>query len=176
MRGDSLLKIPVYFIKDKQAFERKGGSLSLAGKPLDLAKRLKGEGVVLMHLIDTEALNGMPNNLDVYNGLTYIINVQVECAPKDSLVKKLLSLGCRVVLPPSFDATPYKEKKLLVAKIPKGYDGEAVGFHDVILEDADEKEMGRFTKLGKRIIIYEKDHAKLGTGNRKLPWGVISSS
>jgi len=146
--------------------------LSLAGKPLDLAKDLKAGGVILVHLIDTEALNGMPNNLDVYNGLTYIINVQVECAPKDSLVKKLLSLGCRVVLPPSFDATPYKEKKLLVAKIPKGYKGDAGGFHDVILEEADDAEMERFSKLGKRLIIYEKDEKDVKT----KPWGVISSS
>jgi hypothetical protein len=167
-----LLDIPLFILKDKQVFSRKGGAMHLLGKPLSLAKDLKAEGVKLIHIIDTEAMNGLPNNLDVYNNLTFIINVEVECAPKDVIVKKLLSLGCRVVLPPTFDPSPYPKKKLLVAKIPKGYKGDAEGFHDVVLEDADEKEVARFCALGKRVIIYEKDEKNV----KSEPWGIISFS
>ena len=169
--GAGILRIPQMVLRDKQAFRNEGGMLRHIGKPLDEARRLKKEGCQLIHIVDMDTLAGLSNNLDVYSNLTYVINVQVECAPVAALIMKLLTLKCRVVLPPSFDTSHMKEKRLLVAKIPKGYEGDAAGFHDVILEDADEGQARRFTQLGKRIIIYEKDEGKV-----KEPWGVISSS
>lgn len=171
-----MLRIPLFILKDKQAFTRKGGALSLAGKPMDIAKRLKEEGTKLIHIVDSDALKGLPTNLDVYDNLTYIVNVQVECAPKDDIVRKLLSLRCRVVLSPSFDTSALKEKKLLVAKIPVAYDGDAEGFHDVVLEHADNGSVSRFSSLGKRVLVFEADYPKLETRNQKLVWGIISSS
>src|SRR5512135_2780469 len=113
--------------------------MRLLGKPLDAARRMKDEGSRLIHIVDVDAINGLPTNMDIYDGLTYFINIEVECAPKDAFVKKLLSIKARVVLPPdSLDLSKIREKKLLVAKIPPGYAGEAEGFHDVILEDADD--------------------------------------
>ncbi|MEW6748237.1 MAG: hypothetical protein AB1295_00835 [Candidatus Micrarchaeota archaeon] len=170
-----MLRIPLFIIKDKQAFTRQSGSLRLAGKPIDIAKELKDRGTKLMHIVDSDALNGMPTNLDVYDNLTFVMNIQVECAPKEAIVKKLLSLKCRVVLPPSFDTSSLKEKKLLVAKIPDGYGGDAAGFHDVLLEKADDEAVKRFAGLGKRVMAFEDDYAKLETQNRKLVWGIISS-
>lgn len=165
------MRIPLFYLRDKQAFTKKEGVLSLAGKPLDIAKELKKEGVVLIHFVDLDALSGLSKNFDVYGSLTFFINVEVECAPRPELITRLLSFKCRVVLPPDAPVSDYREKKLLVAKVPKSYAGEAGGFHDVILEDADKDAADKFGKLGKRIIIYEKDREKV-----KGPWGVISSS
>ncbi|MEW6036359.1 MAG: HisA/HisF-related TIM barrel protein [Candidatus Micrarchaeota archaeon] len=170
------MRIPVMYLRDKQAFRKEGGAMRLAGKPLNVAKAFKEDGVKLIHIVDIDALSGLRNNLDVYDNLTFIINVQVECAPRADIVMKLLSLKCRVVLPPSFDASGLKEKKLLVAKIPKDYPGDAGGFHDVLLEDADDASVRRFHSLGKRVIVHEEGYGKLDAGCRKLVWGVISSS
>jgi len=166
------LQIPVIYLRDKQAFRKDGGMLRIAGKPIDIAKGHKGDGCVLIHIVDYDALNGSQANIDIYDNLTFIINVQVECAPDPSLVMKLLSLKCRVVLPPSFDTSAIAEKRLLVAKIPAGYAGDAEGFHDVLLEDADEASVMRFGGLGKRVLIYEKDRKKV----KSKVFGVISSS
>jgi hypothetical protein len=169
------MKIPLIYLRDKQAFRKEGGMLRLIGKPLDFAKESKKGGCQLLHIIDVDALSGLQNNLDVYDGLTYIINVQVECSPSLNVVMKLLSLKCRVVLPPSADMASIREKKLLVAKIPKAYAGAAEGFHDVVLEDADDASVSKFSELGKRVIIYEKDEAGLSGKMRKKLFGIVSS-
>jgi hypothetical protein len=170
------LKIPLIYLRDKQAFRKEDGMLRLIGKPLDYAKDLKKRGFMLIHIVDTDALSGMPNNLDVYSNLTYIINVEVECAPEQKIVTKLLTLKCRVVLPPSADIAAMKEKKLLVAKIPSGYNGDAEGFHDVLLEDADDESVRRFATFGKRVIIYEKDELKVKGKMKEKIFGIITSS
>ncbi len=172
----SLLKIPQMYLKDKQAFKKVDGMLKLVGKPLDAAKAFKADGFRLIHIIDMDAAAGLPRNMDVYDGLTYIINVQVECAPLLPIVMKLLSLKCRVVLPPSMDVTSLKEKKLLVAQIPEGYIGEATGFHDVLIQRADDESVRRLHAIGKRIIVYSDCYRTLSPGVQKLVWGVISSS
>ncbi|NYZ73878.1 hypothetical protein H0O00_01930 [Candidatus Micrarchaeota archaeon] len=166
------MRIPLIYLKDKQAFSRKAGFFRMIGKPIDLAREFKASGYELIHIVDQDAISGLTKNLDVYDGLTYIINVQVECAPDEKLVHKLLTLRCRVVLPPSFDVSPLHEKRLLVAKIPKDYTGDAEGFHDVVLEDATDSEIRRFAALGKRVIIYDKDEKKV----EETVWGVITSS
>lgn len=166
------MKIPLLFLRDKQAFSKKDGILHLEGKPLALARDLQEQGIRLIHFVDMDALSGMSKNLDIFGQLTFFINVEVECAPKDSLIMRLLDLKCRVVLPPDAPVSKYREKKLLVARIPDGYSGDAEGFHDVILENADEQAVKRFEKLGKRVIIFEKDKEKV----KGKPWGVISSS
>jgi uncharacterized protein related to proFAR isomerase len=163
------LRIPLIFIRDKQAFSKASGMLKILGKPLDVAKRLKEEGYRLIHIVDLDALSGLSTNLDIYDGLTYFINVQVECAPREELVKKLLSLKCRVVLNPAFDVSGLKEKKLLVAKIPKDYEGDAEGFHDVVLEDATSENVKKFESLGKRVMVYEKDEAAV----KLKTWGLV---
>jgi len=170
------LRIPLVYLKDKQAFAKAGGTTTLIGKPTDVAKGLKEKGAKLIHIVDADALIGSSTNLDTYNNLTYFINVEVECAPADAMVKKLLSFKCRVVLPPGgLDVSKYKEKKLLVAKLPKNYAGgaeELAGFHDVVLEDADDDSVARFAAMGKRVIIYEKDEGNVKKEKKAL-WGTI---
>lgn len=170
------MRIPLIYLKDKQAFIKSKGMLRLAGKPLDIAKELKAQGYRLIHIVDADAISGLTKNLDTYDNLTYVINVEVECAPHPDIVMKLLSLKCRIVVPPSMDVSALKEKKLLVAKIAKGCAEEASGFHDVVLEDADDPQVKRFAALGKRVIVYEEGYLKLEAGNQKLVWGVIFSS
>ncbi len=160
------MEIPLIYIKDKQAFVKEEGALRLLGNPVDVAKKIKDKGYKLIHIIDEDALKGMSKNLDVYDKLTYIINVQVECAPVMDLVKKLLTLRCRVVLPPDTDVSELQEKNLLVARIPEGYAGSASGFKDVVLEDR--SGIGRFSALGKRVMVFGK------AGNEV--WGTIVSS
>ncbi|MFH1684905.1 MAG: hypothetical protein ABH983_01225, partial [Candidatus Micrarchaeota archaeon] len=116
-----------------------------------------------------DALSGSSTNLDVYDTLTCFINVQVEGFSKDDMIKKLLSLRCRVVLAPEFDVSKYSEKNLLVAKIKADYSGSLDGFHDVILENADDFSIQKFSKLGKRIIIYSELKTK------EKVWGKISN-
>ena len=171
------MDIPLIYLKDKQAFTKQDGPMRLLGKPQDVAKSLHEGGCMLIHFVDMNALAGASTNFDVYDGLTYFINVEVECAPRAELVHKLLSIKCRVVLPPAdskggMDVTEMREKKLLVAKIPPGYKGEAAGFHDVILEEADKAGVERFASLGKRVIIYDKDKGKA----KGRVWGVITPS
>lgn len=172
------MRIPLFYIKDKQVFRKEAGVSRLVGKPIDVAKELKGKGFRLIHFVDQDAINGTGANLDIYGNLTYFINVEVECAPLDALVKKLLSFKCRVVLAPGkLDVSEYREKKLLVAKVAKGYADAAAlaGFYDVIVEDADDAAVARFAAMGKRVIIYEKDEEKVKAGAKSL-WGVIISS
>ncbi len=158
------MRIPLIYIKDKQVFSKKEGILRFIGKPVDVAKKIKEQGYKLIHIVDEDALAGTPTNLDVYDSLTYFINVQVECAPDDKLVKQLLTLRCRVVLPPGeLDVSGIKEKQLLVAKVPKNCEMPVDDFHDVVLEDAGE--IKKFSSMGKRVMVYEKTKEKV--------WGVI---
>jgi len=173
------LRIPLIYVKDKQAFGKADGMITLIGKPTDVAKDLKEKGAKLIHIVDADALRGSSTNLDTYNNLTYFINVQVECAQSDELVKKLLSFKCRVVLPPGkLDVSKYKEKKLLVAKLQKSYPGgaaELAGFHDVVLEGADDESVVRFIAMGKRVIIYDKDEENVKKEKKSI-WGTIVST
>jgi len=174
------LKIPVIFIRDKQAFAQ--DMLSSLGKPIDVAKRMKEDGYKLIHIVDLDALNGNTANLDIYDKLTYFINVQVECAPKDAIIKKLLSLKCRIVLDsPAPGFSLLKEKNLLVAKIKSIEEAKKKGFglsdfHDVILENASDEEIEKITALGKRVLVLDSDYERLKPKNRKLVWGIILSS
>ena len=170
-----MLDIPLVFIRHKQVFRE--DMLTLLGKPVDVAKRLKEGGCRLIHVVDEDALSGNSSNLDIYDHLTYFINVEVECAPKEDIVRRLLSLKCRVVLSPPLPASlsGFREKKLLVAKVPRDYSGSLEGFHDVIVADADDAAVARFAAMGKRVMVYRKDLDRLGKVKEAL-WGVISTS
>lgn len=163
------MRVPLICIKDKQAFRKENNLLRFIGSPIELAKKFKKEGYKLIHIVDLDALSGLSTNLDMYDSLTYIINVQVECKPDDTLVKKLLSLKCRVVLPPSgLDLSAIREKRLLVARVSKP-EADVKDFHDVVVEDADDAIVKTFASMGKRVMIYEKDRKKV----KEKVWGVI---
>lgn len=166
-----MIKIPLIHLKDKQAFAKSGSVLRFLGKPLDVARKFKEDGFKLIHIVDEDALSGLSTNLDVYNNLTFIINVQVECAPIPALVHSLLNLSCRVVLEPGrMDLSGIKEKQRLVAKILPGTSPSVDDFHDILLLDADEELIEKYSGLGKRIILYESEK------KNKKAWGIILSS
>jgi len=153
------LTVPVIHLKDKQAFEKSEGILRLKGNPVGLIKKMKDEGIKLVHIIDQDAINGLKTNLDIYNALTFVLNIEVEGVKDEKMIEKLLSMNARIVfeLPSKFDLKKWKNKiRLLVGKIPENYEGNAEEVYDVIVE----KDIEKFKKLGKRVIIYKKNYKK----------------
>ena len=177
-----MYKIPVIYLKDKQVYSSPN-LLKRLGKPTNVAKEIAKEGYKLLHIVDLDLLHGMSTNLDVYDKLTYFINVEVECAftsaslpqTQTTAIMKLLTLKCRVVLKvtdaDTADAlattlSAFREKKLLVAKMDKispefefkNFAESVRPFNDVIL-DLTEQEIPNAValaiKAGKRIIIPE---------------------
>ncbi len=163
-------------MKDKQAYRMDHGSLRSIGNPPQLARKLASEGAKLIHIVDLDAKNGNTSNMDIYDKLTYFVNIEVECSAKKDMIERLIKVKARVVLElaPGADLSPWKKsERLLVGVVKPDYKGDAQGVHDVIVEGASDESMGRFLKLEKRIILHEPDYGKLGTENRKPVWGVL---
>ncbi len=162
------MKIPLIYLKDKQAFIKSGTTMRFIGKPIDIAKKMKAEGSVLLHIIDLDAKKGSESNFDVYDKLTFFINIEVECGETERFIKRLLEIKARVVvdLPSKINLGKFKgHKRLLVGKIKKGYTGDAEEVFDIILEEPTEKLVSKFKD--RRLIVYENYKGKA--------WGVISS-
>lgn len=164
-----MIKIPIIYIKDKQAFSFP--NKELLGKPIDICKEYAEKKYKLIHIIDLDGLIGSATNMDIYDNLTYFINIEVEIAPKEQLLKKLLSIRARVVISQKDKdlIAKFKEKNLFVAKLEKDEIIEDTDFLDIIIQEVDEKNINRIKN--KRIIIYQKDIKKL-----KNPWGVLLES
>ncbi len=160
-----MIRAKYLILKDKQFFELQDGSLRLLGPAVEIAKHLKKEGFELLHIIDHDAERGVETNFDVYDKLTYIINVEVECE-KVHFIKRLIALNVRVVvsLPSAINLTEFKDKKrLLVGKIrDSNFDGSIGDVHDIIVERASSSFdlIKKYEKLGKRVIIYKRDFEK----------------
>ncbi|HIH22827.1 TPA: hypothetical protein HA238_03805 [Candidatus Micrarchaeota archaeon] len=103
-------------------------------------------------------------NFDMYDHLTYVVNIQVEgiatsgATSSEKLIKRLLKLNARVVvpLPSKFELSRFADKKrLLVGRIGKNFKGttDASDVFDVILVPDDKSNLERFKKSDKRIII-----------------------
>ncbi len=170
------LDIPLFYLKDKQAFRKDEGNLRMVGNPAQLCRDLAGKGAKLVHIVDLDAKRGQPSNLDIYDSLTYFVNVEVECSAKKEMLEKLFALKARIVLelPADLDLSLLRgHERLVVGSFGPLYKGGAEGAHDVIIKDAGDAEVERFLKLGKRIIVHESDYAKLKAVNRRLVWGVI---
>ncbi len=165
-----MIRIPLIYVKDKQAFVKENGILRLLGNTVKVAQRMKKEGFILIHIIDLDALKGIETNFDVYDKLTYFINIQVECGEHPSFIEKLIDVKARVVipLPSKLDLKRYSTaKKLLVGKIGRDYRGDAEEVHDIIIEEPTEDLFLRFEK--RRLIVYEDYKGK------RDAWGVIFS-
>lgn len=170
------LDIPLFYVKDKQAYKKGEGTLRSIGNPSQIARKLAESGAKLIHIVDLDALRGSSSNLDIYDGLTYFVNIEVECTEDEKLVEKLLSKKSRVViaLPAKTALSRWEKNERLVVGIAEpDYRGDAEGAHDIIIKSATDSEVERFSKLGKRVIVHESDYGKLKTGNRKLIWGVL---
>ncbi|MGV8085241.1 MAG: hypothetical protein ACP5N9_03240 [Candidatus Bilamarchaeum sp.] len=164
-----MLQIPLIYLKDKQVFASPN-LLRTIGKPIDVVKELHNEGYKLIHIVDLDALKGLSTNMDVYDKLTFFVNIQVECTANEKLLQKLLSVKARVVLnSASAIVSKFEEKKLLVVKV-KSISDDASLFHDVIIDNEDEKGLiaKHFEEAKKRIIVFENNKHK----KSKL-WGKI---
>jgi uncharacterized protein related to proFAR isomerase len=163
-------------VKDKQAYRMDHGALRSIGNPPQLARKLSEEGAKLIHIADLDARRGTTSNMDIYDKLTYFVNIEVECNAEKDMVTRLVAVKARaaIELGPKTDLSQWKKsERLLVGIVKSDYRGGAEGVHDVILEGATDESLGRFLKLGKRVIVHEADYGKLDTGNRKLVWGVL---
>ena len=142
-------------IRDKLIFTEEQGSIRQLGKPMDILRRL-AEETKLLHIVDMNALNGNMTNFDVYDHMTYALNIEVECAPREEQVKKLIARGARAVfrLPCALDLSAFgKNRRLLVGKT-NGTDTNDDVF-DYYIESEDIKIVEKVCKL-KRTIVYSK--------------------
>ncbi len=168
------LDIPLFYVKDKQAYRMDHGSLRMMGNPTQLVRKLSEKGAKLIHIADLDAIRGTTSNMDIYDKLTYFVNIQVECSVKKDMIERLIKVKARVVLDLGADLSEWKKsERLLVGVATSGYHGDAEIVHDVIIEEATKESAARFLKLGKRIILYESDYDKLDEKERKLVWGVL---
>ncbi|MBI5223262.1 hypothetical protein HY990_02475 [Candidatus Micrarchaeota archaeon] len=168
------MEVPILVIKDKQAFSTDG---RVIGNPVFVARRFFDDGAKLIHIIDRDALMGLSTNMDIYDKLTYFVNVQVECAQNLPLIHKLLSFKCRVVIrsPFSLDFSALEEKKLLVLMISNPADLKVSGdFFDLILADYSPDLFESALKLKKRIMVFGKDLENVPEKYQKKIFGVIS--
>ncbi|MBU0585971.1 hypothetical protein KJ780_00510 [Candidatus Micrarchaeota archaeon] len=141
-------------LRDKLVFKEEQGTLRQTGKALDLLQNISNDTGIL-HIVDLNAKNGNMTNFDLYDHLTYKVNIEVECAPKEELVKKLFLLGARTVLelPCKLDLQKFNEKRRLLVGKTDGKVDERV--HDYYLESDDLEKVKELSKKG-RVLIYSK--------------------
>ncbi len=164
------IRIPLIYLKDKQAFLKHKGTMRLIGNPVETARKLKDKGYILIHIVDLDAENGMETNFDVYDKMTYFINIEVECGRNERFIGRLLKIKSRVVvgLPSKIDLKKWSgDRRLLVGRIGKDYTGKAEDVHDLILEEPEKEMFSRFAD--KRLIVYSSYKGK------EKAWGVIFS-
>jgi uncharacterized protein related to proFAR isomerase len=167
-----VLEIPVIYVKDKQAFTKKDGIMKILGNPVHVARDYASKGTKLIHIIDEDVKKGLTNNLDIYDKLTFFINIEVECGDHIEIIDKLLAKKARVVLrlPTNLDLSLWADhERLLVGIVDAKYTGKANGVHDVIIEEADEKLVKKFQDLGKRVIAFGLKDQKM----KKQLFGII---
>lgn len=159
-----MLHARLMYIKEKQVFSNENNILKLVGKPIDTAKQWKKEGNELLHVVDLDALKGMKTNFDIYDKLTYLMHVEVECGENEEFIEQLLKINARVVinLPTKIDLKKFlKKKRLIVGKIASNYEENMENFdnvNDVIIENADLEAVKKYSKLKKRVLVYKKDY------------------
>jgi len=166
-----MLKIPLIYVKDKQAFKKEDGTLKLIGKPAELAREWQKEGIKLIHIIDLDAVNRNSSNFDIYDTLTYFINVEVEGARDERAIARLLDVNARVVveLPTPIKLSKFSDKKrLLVGKIEHLKDANDDVF-DLYYTGTDEKTAEKLLKTKKRIILTSLIKIK----GKNKPFGMV---
>ncbi|MEM2963684.1 MAG: hypothetical protein QXN01_04285 [Candidatus Anstonellales archaeon] len=147
-----------FLLKDKQFFCY--SQPRLVGNPLAIAKKMKESGVRLLHIKDLDIKT--MKNFDIYDKLTYIINIQVEAPCEERIIKKLLGVKARVVVDlPCRILQNFKDgKKLLVGKIKNWEDVEGIDFvNDVVVSS--EEDIEKAKGLGKRVLFWGETKKKV---------------
>ncbi|MEM4272029.1 MAG: hypothetical protein QXH30_00385 [Candidatus Bilamarchaeaceae archaeon] len=151
------IETPIIYIKGKRAHVMAMGALKPIGSAIKVAKRLKQEcGTELIHFVDLDALNGKRVNYDVYDHLTFLMYVEVEVRPEPSMIKPLLEMNARVVvpLPSKIDLSQFAgHRRLLVGKMPPSYKGPVDGVFDIYLDGEAEATAKKLIKMGKRVLV-----------------------
>ena len=159
-----MLKAKYIYLKEKQVFVKENNILRFLGKPIDIAKQWKKEGMELLHIVDLDALKGLKSNFDVYDKLTYLMHVEVECGENEEFIEQLLKINARVVisLPTKIDLNKFaKKQKLIVGKVSSDYSGvieDIENVNDILLENATLEAVKKYHKMKKRILVYKKDY------------------
>jgi len=169
-------EIPFFIVKDKQGFRKDEGTLRQIGNPTQLVRKLADSGAKLIHIVDLDAKIGSAANMDIYDKLTYFVNIQVEIGENENMVERLIGVKARVVLalPTKLDLSKWKKnERLFVGLVGPDYKGNAEGVYDVIIENADNEAIKRFSILKKRIIVFSTDYEKINASSRKLVWGIL---
>lgn len=141
-------------IRDKVAFREEEGVLRQIGKPMDILGKIPKE-TKFLHIVDLNAKNGNVTNFDLYDHMMYKVNIEVEIAPKEEIVKKLIWMEARAVLdlPCMMDLEKFEEsRKLLVGKTNGSELSEEV--YDYYIETDDLELIKKIAKQGKRIFVY----------------------
>jgi uncharacterized protein related to proFAR isomerase len=73
-----MIRIPLVYLKDKQFYVKQKGVLRILGNAVEIAKEL-GSRYRLLHIVDLDLKKGSTANFDIYDKLTYFVNIQVEC-------------------------------------------------------------------------------------------------
>ncbi len=154
-------------IRDKVAFREENGILRQVGKPMDILRTF-AQDVKFLHIVDLNAKGGNTTNFDLYDHMTYRLNIEVEIAPREELVKRLLSVKARAVLdlPCALDLDKFKESwRLLVGKTNGAEKDKRVA--DYYVETDDAGLVKKLAKEGKRVFVFsnkmeEKDAEKAG--------------
>ena len=146
-----MLEVPLIYIKDKQAFRKIGGTLKILGNAVEIARKLSAK-YKLIHVIDLDLEKGITTNFDIYDKLTYFVNIQVECND-EKIAERLLNLKARVVvkLPTKLPLEKWNER-LLVGVIKNSED--AAGVHDVILMNPTIEKIKKYKE--KRIMVFKE--------------------
>lgn len=156
------MKIYAIYLKDKQIFKKDSGTIRLVGNAVDVIKMLYKRRVKLIHINDEDLNNKNTTNFDVYNNLTYFINIQVE-ADDEKIIQKLIEVRARIVikLPTKINLKRFeKDKNLLVGVVNTKFEGDVSQVNDLIIENADYETVKKYHELGKRIIVHKKDLTK----------------
>ena len=145
------------FVRDKTAFRMEEGVFRQAGKPMDILNKLPAD-VKILHIVDLNAKDGNATNLDLYDHMTYKVNIEVETGGSEELVRKLLLMKARAVLdlPCALDLRKFAESRLLVGKIRDGKVEQGERFFDYYLESDDVKTVKALVKMGKRVFLHSE--------------------
>ncbi len=144
-------------IRDKTAFMKEKGILRRIGKPMDILNNIPKD-VKLIHIIDLNVKTGNTTNFDLYNHMTYKINIEVETPAKEEIIKKLFAVKARAVLklPCTIDLKKFAENIRLLVGIVKEKEREENVF-DYYTETNNIKFIKTLVKTEKRVFVYSNE-------------------